>query len=113
MRGVVEQTGLLVDMIKKSNEYNQYQMLLKKVMQDQGSFNRLNEFRRKNFILQMNSNADAIDSGNALYHEYADVVSRPDVKEFLSAEQRYIRMIRQIYRTLDENVNINIDFLEE
>lgn len=113
MRGVVEQTGLLVDTIKKSNEYNQYQMLLKNVMQDQGAYNRLNEFRRRNFILQMNSNVDAIDSGAALYSEYADVVNRPDIKEFLSAEQRYIRMIRQIYRTLDESVNMNIDFLEE
>lgn len=113
MRGVMEQTGLLVDEIKKSNEYNQYQMLLKKVMQDQGVYNRFNEFRRRNFILQMNSNVDAIDSGAALYREYADVVNRPDIKEFLSAEQRFIRMIRQIYRAIDENINMNIDFLEE
>ncbi len=113
MRGVMEQTDLLINEIKKSNEYNQYQMFLKKVMQDQGVYHRLNEFRRRNFILQMNSNVDAIDSGAALYSEYADVVNRPDIKEFLSAEQRFIRMIRQIYRTLDENVNINIDFLEE
>lgn len=113
MRGVVEQTDILVDLIKKSNEYSQYQILLKKVMQDQGIYARLNEFRRRNFVLQMNSNADSIDSGAALSNEYADVVNRSDVKEFLSAEQRFVRMIRQIYRTIDKNININIDFLED
>ena len=113
MKNVILQTEQLIKAIETSNEYAQYQMLQNTITKDDGVYQRLNEFRRRNFEIQMNTQVNAIDESANLYQQYQDVLNRPEIKEFLSAEQRYIRMIRQIYRTIDENVNMNIDFLEE
>lgn len=113
MKNVINQTDSLIEAIQESNEYSQYQLLRDKVMQDKGLYDRLNEFRRRNFMLQVNDNADALDGSAGIFAEFADVLGRTEVKEFLSAEQRYVKMIRQMNRKIDESLNMNIDFLEE
>ncbi|MCI8407688.1 MAG: YlbF family regulator [Lachnospiraceae bacterium] len=107
---VIQQTDALIKAIETSNEFAQYYLLQKTIMKEE-VYNRLNEFRRRNFEIQMNSQVDAIDSSANLYQEYADILNRTEVKEFLNAEQRYIRMLRKIHQEIDKHANINIDFL--
>lgn len=107
---VIQQTDALIKAIETSNEFAQYYLLQKTIMKED-VYNRLNEFRRRNFEIQMNSQVDAIDSSANLYQEYADILNRTEVKEFLNAEQRYIRMLRKIHQEIDKHANINIDFL--
>lgn len=112
MKSVMEQTGLLIEAIKESNEYSQYQILLEKVMREEGVYQRMNDFRRRNFVLQLNPQMDALDASAGLVAEYEDVLGRTDVKEFLAAEQRYVKMIRKMNQKIEESLQINIDFLE-
>lgn len=107
---IIQQTDALIEAIETSNEFAQYHLLQKAIMKED-VYNRLNEFRRRNFEIQMNSQVDAIDSSANLYQEYADILNRTEVKEFLNAEQRYIRMLRRIHQEIDKHANINIDFL--
>lgn len=107
---ILQQTDALIEAIETSNEFAQYHLLQKAIMKED-VYNRLNEFRRRNFEIQMNSQVDAIDSSANLYQEYADILNRTEVKEFLNAEQRYIRMLRRIHQEIDKHANINIDFL--
>ena len=112
MKNVMQQTENLIDAIEGSSEYVQYQMLQNSIVKDEGVYHRLNEFRRRNFEIQMNSQVDAIDGSANLYQEYADVLNRPEVKDFLAAEQRYIKMLRKVNRKLEKHFNVNVDFLE-
>lgn len=113
MKSVLEQTDTLIEIIRGSNQFNQYQLLLNKIMQDKPLYNRMNEFRRRNFILQMDNQRDVLDGSTELSKEFSDVLAKTEVKEFLSAEQRYVSMIRQIKRKLDSSLELNIDFLED
>lgn len=112
MNNVMQQTDNLIEAIHASNEYSQYQMLQNTITKDEGVYQRLNEYRRKNFEIQMNTNADAINEGARLREEYADILKRAEVKDFLAAEQRYIKMLRCVNQKLDMQINVNIDFLE-
>ncbi|MBQ3783962.1 MAG: YlbF family regulator [Lachnospiraceae bacterium] len=112
MNNVLAQTDLLVEAIHSSSEYTQYQLLQNAIMKDEGVYYRLNEFRRRNFEIQVNAQMDAINESARLHHEYADVLNRPDVKNFLAAEQRYIKMLRKVTQKLDSQFMVNIDFLD-
>ncbi|MBD5088347.1 MAG: YlbF family regulator [Clostridiales bacterium] len=107
---VMQQTDALIEAIETSSEFAQYHLLQKTIMKED-VYNRLNEFRRRNFEIQMNPQVDAINSSANLYQEYADILNRTEVKEFLNAEQRFIRMLRKIHEEIDKHANINVDFL--
>ena len=80
-------------------------------MKDEGAYGRLNEYRRRNFELQMNTQVDAMTESERLRNEYADILNRTDVKEYLAAEQRYVKMIRLVNQKLDSCFDIHIEFL--
>lgn len=111
MKNVMQKADALIEAIETSNEFAQYQFLQKAIMKEEDVYNRLNDFRRRNFEIQMNPQVDAMNSSANLYQEYADVLNRTEVKEFLNAEQRYIKMLRRIYHKLDKHTDVNIDFL--
>lgn len=112
MNNVMEQTEKLIEAIHSSNEYAQYQMLQNTITKDEKVYARLNDFRKRNLQIQINSQVDAISESANLSREYADVLNRPEVKDFIAAEQRYIKMLRKINRKLDAEMHVNIDFLE-
>ncbi len=111
MNNVMQQLDQLIDAIHVSNEYTQYQMLDRSIAKDEQVYNRLNEYRRRNFEIQMNQNIDIMEACVNLNKEYEDVLNRSEVKEYLSAERRYIKMIRKITQKIDNQIDINIDFL--
>lgn len=112
MNNVLQQADVLIDAIKASNEYTQYQVLLNTIMKDEGVYHRMNDFRKRNFEIQVNEYVDTINESSNLQREYADVLNRPNVKEFLAAEQRYVKLLRKLYQKLDSQFQLNIDFLE-
>lgn len=112
MNNVMLQTDNLVEAIHASNEYTQYQMLQNAISKDTDIYARLNEFRRRNFEIQMNNTENSIDESANLRREYADVLNRGEVKDFLSAEQRYIKMLRKMYHKIEAELHVNINFLE-
>ena len=112
MKNVILQTEQLIKAIETSNEYAQYQMLQNTITKDDGVYQRLNEFRRRNFEIQMNTQVNAIDESANLYQQYQDVLNRPEIKDFLVAEQRYLKMLRKVTHKLDSHFKVNIDFLE-
>lgn len=107
---IMQQTDALIEAIETSNEFAQYHLLQNAIMKED-VYNRLNDFRRRSFEIQMNSQVDVMDSSANLYQEYADILNRTEVKEFLNAEQRFIRMLRRIHQEIDKHANVNVDFL--
>ena len=106
MNNVMKKTDELIDAIQSSNEYLQYQMLQKTISKNTDLYNRLNDYRRRNFEIQMQGHDNAEDEIQNLANEYADI------KDFLVAEQRYIKMLRRMNKKIDNQIHVNIEFLE-
>lgn len=105
--------GQLIDAIKRSQEYNQYQNLLESVKNQPELFQRIGEFRRRSLSLQLSDSTNLIEENNALQQEFADLQSNGIAGEFLAAEHQYCKLIRHLQDQFLEQVDVDIDFLEK
>ena len=101
----------LIRAIKSSNEYNQYHRLLDKIKQDESLYNGLCEYRKRSFIIQMESGTDNIERMTSLRNEFANVVNNSTVSEFLIAELRLNKLARQVNASVLEGFDLDVDFL--
>ena len=56
----------LVDAVKRTQEYNQYQTLLENVRKRPEIYQRIGEFRRRSIAFQMTDHANPIEENNQL-----------------------------------------------
>lgn len=113
MKDIEFQTKALINSIKKSNEYNQYQRLYAKIEQDVVLLSGLNEFRKRNLNIQLQGNENSLETCAMVHVEYEKVLSNPLVSEFLIAEQRLTTMLKEIVHLIYDNVDLKIDFMED
>lgn len=104
MNRVDESINLLVTALKESPEYQTYQELLAKIQQDPEKKQQLNEFRKRNYLLQTGkTQGDLFSEIDRLQQESAPFRAQPDVSEYLAAELALCRMIQHInYRLMQE-----------
>ena len=62
----------LMEAVKRTQEYNQYQTLLESVKKHPDIYRRIGEFRRGSIVFQMTDHANPIEENNALQKEFAD-----------------------------------------
>ncbi|HEX3075499.1 MAG TPA: YlbF family regulator [Lachnospiraceae bacterium] len=113
MKDIEFQTKALINSIRKSNEYNQYQRLYAKIEQDVVLLSGLNEFRKRNLNIQLQGNENSLETCAMVRMEYEKVLSNPLVSEFLIAEQRLTTMLKEITHLIYDNVDLKIDFMED
>jgi cell fate (sporulation/competence/biofilm development) regulator YlbF (YheA/YmcA/DUF963 family) len=101
----------LVDSIKNRDEYNQYQRLYEKIGENEDLLIRLNEFRKKNFNIQLEQDENSIEICKSLREEYKDVLMHPNVQEFLISEKRINDILRNINHYIWDNIDLNVDFI--
>lgn len=110
MTNVEYETGVLVREIRRSNEYNQYQRLRKKLGADPELMRRINEYRKKSFYLQTKEYEESDLSWlDELESENEDILSMPQVREYLLSEQKLCRMLRKILQAVTKAGDIDID----
>lgn len=103
----------LIDTVKKSQEYNQYQNLLEDLKKYPQLYQRVGEFRRRSLSFQMTEHANAIEENNALQKEFADLQTTGLANEFMAAEHQYCQMVRKLQEHFLEELGLNLDFLDE
>lgn len=103
----------LIDSIRTTKEYNQYQSLLESVKRKPELYARIGEYHRKSLALQMNKSPNFIQENNDLQKEYADLQNNGLTNEFLAAEHQYCNMVQKLQEKFINAVNIETDFLEE
>ena len=99
MKEIDDALNALINVIKSTKEYNQYQTLLKKVKNEPELYGRICDYRRKSLALQLSDNENFIQENNNLQNEFA-------------AEHQYCVMIRKIQECYLEEISIETDFLE-
>ena len=80
----------LMEAVKRTQEYNQYQTLLESVKKHPDIYRRIGEFRRGSIVFQMTDHANPIEENNALQKEFADLQTNGLANEFLAAEHRVL-----------------------
>lgn len=111
MEKVLESSIRLNLQIKESKEYKQYIAAKEQVYQNEALFHALNEFRRKNYELQTMREGNVYDEVNNLVKEYDFVLHNPYVSDFLVAEQKMCRLMREIYVSIADTLEFDYDFI--
>lgn len=111
MKEVVDKSLELNTMIKDSIEYKKYLSTKQKLYEDLELCNQLKQFRRRNYELQLKGGDNLYDEINGLVKEYDLLIHDSVVSDYLRAEQRICKVMREIYTSLSSG--IEFDFLDE
>ena len=99
-------TGNFVKSIKETEIYKKYFYQLEKIKKTPELFERINEYRHRNFEIQNTSQANELyDKMDAFEKEYETFREDPVVDDFLRAELAFCRMMQDIYVVITEELN--------
>ncbi len=108
MTNVEYQTKMLIKEIKKSNEYNQFQRLRRKLGKEPELKKRVDLYREQRFALQNNQDEDGT-ALEKLEKESEDLLSKSAVREFLISEQKLCYMMQDTLLSIAEAVNLDLE----
>lgn len=103
----------LVEAVKRTQEYNQYQTLLDSVKKHPELYRRIGEFRRRSITFQMTDHGNPIEENNVLQKEFADLQTNGLANEFMAAEHQYCMMIRKLQGYYLDHLDLELEFLDE
>ena len=89
--------------VQSTNTYQEYRRCLHIIKQDSELYERVNEYRLKNFELQTVEPVDGLlDKIDRLEQEYEEITGKPEVSDFLRAELAFCRMMQQINNCISD-----------
>ena len=95
--------------LRGSEAYKAFREVSRKVSEEPQLRQRLDEFRKKNYLLQNGSNAyDLFDDVQNLEREYEDMRKNPVIQEYLAAE----RCADEILTSVDMEIENFADIIE-
>lgn len=100
----------LVDVIKNSPEYIEYQRVRELVHKEPEKEKAIHELRRRNFELHKQRDIDLYLEMDRLENEFAPLRAEPYVNEYLSAELAVCRMVQHINYRLMEEIEFDLGF---
>lgn len=113
MSRVDELAAELAAAMLESDEYKNFIRCKEEISKNPQLFGAVNELRRHNFELQnTEGDKDMYDEIVKIFDKYAYIRTNPSVNRFLRAELSVCRMLQDIQRTLIENMEFEVDFLE-
>lgn len=111
---IQEKARELAGMLRSSEEYRNYLLCREMLREDPQLYQKVNDFRRKNFLLQLEGNHESIyDEMGQLQSEFEPIRRDIKVSGFLRYEHDICRSIQQIEEILLEDLDFDIDFLED
>lgn len=94
---IEEATKKFAAYIQQSDTYKEYWNQREKLKKQPELYDRVNEFRQRNFDIQNESDSeDLFDKMEAFEREYAKFRENPMVEDFLRAELAFCRMMQDI-----------------
>lgn len=100
----------LIDAVKDSSEYKEYQRIRNLVHQEPEKERAIDEFRRRNFELHKCRNVDLYAEMDRLEGEFAPLRAQAYVNEYLAAELALCRMIQKINYSLMMEIEFDLRF---
>lgn len=103
----------LLQQIKSTREFNQYQNLLQRVKAQPDLYRRIGEYRRRSIAAQMRNGEEFIAENNNVQKEFADLQNNGLAWEFFASEHQYCSMVRKLNNRFMEGVEIDTSFLDQ
>ncbi|MCL2253760.1 MAG: YlbF family regulator [Lachnospiraceae bacterium] len=98
---IEEATMKFAQDIQKTEVYHDYRNSLDIIKKDPELYEKVNEYRLKNFELQTTEPADGLlDKIDCLEQEYEAIIEKTVVSDFLSAEISFCRMMQDINKCI-------------
>ena len=95
-----------VSAVKQSKEYMEYEMQLTKMKMQPELYEKVNEFRQKNFVIQNTEDSEKLmDRMEELDREYEELRSIPLVEDFLEAETAFCRLMQEVNMFVIKELN--------
>lgn len=94
---VKEELDVFIQAVRNTDVAKIYEEVRNKVMQDAQLAYQIDEFRKNNYLMQMQTYPDQMmDSSDRFARENEGFRQNPLVQEFLEAELAYCRMLQEI-----------------
>lgn len=114
MDAVTYKTRSLIREMRSTKEYITYQKLQKKLEENVALFQRVNEYRKRSFLLHNSPDVgNVMNEVRSLQAEYQEELSDPMVWDYLTAEQSVCKMIRSVSEEIAEGIELDYGFLEK
>lgn len=99
-------SGKFVKAVKDTEIYKKYYYQLEKIKRHPELYEKVNEYRRKNFEIQITSQEDDLfDKMDAFEKEYEKFREDPIVDDFLRAELAFCRMMQEVSIVIMEELD--------
>lgn len=108
---IMEKASELGALILQSDEYRKYDECRQRLKENEELYQKVNEYREKNFQLQLNGEAENTHSGGKLADKYEEILDIHIVIEYLNAELMLCRRLQDISEVLLSGVDLDLDFL--
>ncbi len=104
---VMEAAERFIEEIRKSDIYQEYNFQKEKLKKQPILFDRVAEYRQRNFDLQSKAQGDdLLEKLDAFEKEFEDFRANPLVDDFLRAELAFCRMMQEV----NERITAALDF---
>lgn len=101
-----EATRKFAEMIMASDTYKEYLYQREKIKKQPELYDKINEFRQRNFELQNETDGEALfDRTDAFEKEYEKFRENPLVDDFLRAELGFCRLMQDVNLLLAEEID--------
>lgn len=103
---IIEAARQFADTIMTSDTYKEYLYQRERIKKQPDLYEKVNEFRQRNFDLQNEADSDDIfDRIEAFDREYEKFREDPFVDGFLQAELAFCRMMQEVYTLMAEEID--------
>lgn len=109
-QSLIDATEKYAERIRSTDVYRTYQEQLSLIRQNPEKYQRVNEFRRKNYELQQSEGRDIDERIEAPAEEMEKFREDPVVDDFFRAELAFCRMMQEINLRVTEAINFDMEF---
>lgn len=110
-RGIENKAKELREAILNSEEYQKHQEYIQILREDPELYKRVNEFRKKTFVLQNGNNyQEQRRRLEEVASEFELLRKDGRVRDFLQHELDFCRLLQQVNREIYEGVDLGVEF---
>lgn len=103
----------LIEVVKNSEEFEQYHVELARLKTDTQLYLRVCEYRKRCMALHVSCTQDSFEEVTAIRSEFEDVLKNKHAMSFMVAEQKFLKLIKDVNSKILEAAAIEVDFLQE
>lgn len=98
----------LTEEMKQQECSKKYRECLARVKQDEGLYERLNEYHRRNMEIHLEHST--LQEEAELEKEFRGLLRKDSIKEFLYWEGKAMEMLRSIHEAIDQCMELDVSF---